>query len=999
MSLEPQLVPIPFSGGIDTKTDPAQVLAGKLLALENGQFTRGGQITKRFGYDTFSTSVEGGGAVQAAQAIASHENELLLFDGKHAYSHVEATGNWLNRGNAVSIIATDSTIVRITGAQQLNPDVAILKGIEVYAWEDSGGGVRYSVVDATTRAFAVSNALVDVAGVQPKVIAFAGKIVILFSNGTESLYYRTINPLNPTVIGAKTTIFTDGFAAFGYDVAVIGAKLAIGYLSSSTVTGAIQLMTLDQTLAVNPAAPVIVENTVNKAITGGKLSVLSVVGDSVQNIWIGWATGADVRVAVYTYNLVAVLADTVVDASAESLALTMVESPTTALKMQIVYEVKASATYNHLSKLKTTTSGGTVATVGTLRSVGLAAKAFTQDGQSYATFAHESPLQSTYFTAELSSTFPIVAKIGADVGGGLRTNGMLSECSLADTGTWLWANLTKGKIITEANTLFALLGVSSTRFDFAHPNRFLAATSARQLLFVGGILQSYDGSAAVEHGFHLDPEHFTASASGSDGSLSTGSYQYVIVWEWTDNHGQIHRSGTSKPVTVSVTATNHVTLTISTLRLTAKSNVAVAIYRTAVNDVTFHRITSQLGSGSLLNDPTNDTVTFTDKLADADIAADELLYTTGGVLDNAAPPACSLISLYQGRVIVAGLEDPNLLWYSKNRFDNTNFNTIPVEFSASLTLGCDPRGGAITALGLMDDKLIIFKRSAIFVLSGDGPNDTGDGQTFPDPQYVTTDVGCSNPNSVVSTPDGLMFQTDKGIYQLDRSMNATYIGAPVERYNDLEITSSTLDQDANQVIFTTSSGPALVFDYYYDQWSTWTNHDAQDSDSFGARFVFVKASGIVYAQNRAKFTDGGSPVYLSWTTPHLAFNQLNGFQRVYQAWILGAYKSPHSLRVQVAYDYANVYSDEGTIDASQNITTWGSGGGTWGSGGGVWGGSYTPYQFRIDFKRQRCTAISLKVSDTQQAPYGEGYAISALTFRVGALKGAQLPATAITGTQ
>jgi hypothetical protein len=505
MSLDPQLVPIPFSGGLDTKTDPAQVLAGKLLALENGQFTRGGQITKRFGYDTLSTSVEGGGAVQAAQAIASHEDELLLFDGKHVYSHVEATGNWLNRGNAVSIIATDNTIVRITGAQQLNPDVAILKGIEVYAWEDSGGGVRYSVVDATTRAFAVSNALVDVAGVQPKVIAFAGKIVILFSNGTESLYYRTINPLNPTLLGTKTTIFTDGFAAFGYDVAVIGAKLAIGYLSSSTVTGAIQLMTLDQTLAVNPAAPVIVENTVNKAITGGKLSVLSVVGDSVQNIWIGWATGADVRVAVYTYNLVAVLADTVVDASAESLALTMVESPTTALKMQIVYEVKAAATYNHLSKLKTTTSGGTVATVGTLRSVGLAAKAFTQDGQSYATFAHESPLQSTYFTAELSSTFPIVAKIGADVGGGLRTNGMLSECSLADTGTWLWANLTKGKIITEANTLFALLGVSSTRFDFAHPNRFLAATSARQLLFVGGILQSYDGSAAVEHGFHLDP--------------------------------------------------------------------------------------------------------------------------------------------------------------------------------------------------------------------------------------------------------------------------------------------------------------------------------------------------------------------------------------------------------------------------------------------------------------------------------------------------------------
>ncbi len=310
-----------------------------------------------------------------------------------------------------------------------------------------------------------------------------------------------------------------------------------------------------------------------------------------------------------------------------------------------------------------------------------------------------------------------------------------------------------------------------------------------------------------------------------------------------------------------------------------------------------------------------------------------------------------------------------------------------MEFAPELTIGCAATGGPITALSVLDDKLVIFKATDVFAVSGDGPNDTGGGTSFPDPQYVTADVGCSNPNSVVSTPVGLMFQSAKGIYLLDRSLSATFIGAPVDAFRGLEITSATLNQDVNQVVFTTA-GPALVYDYYFQQWSTFTNHEsAEDSDTFGGSFVFAKSDGRVYLQNREEYTDGGVPISLAFVTPNLSFAQLNGFQRCFSCFILGTYGSPHSLEVSVAYDYQDTYSESAIIDANDEVSTWGSDA-TWGASE-VWGGEYKPYEFRVDFGRQRCTAIRLRVADTQASDYGEGYSISALTFNVGQLPGGQ----------
>jgi hypothetical protein len=76
-------------------------------------------------------------------------------------------------------------------------------------------------------------------------------------------------------------------------------------------------------------------------------------------------------------------------------------------------------------------------------------------------------------------------------------------------------------------------------------------------------------------------------------------------------------------------------------------------------------------------------------------------------------------------------------------------------------------GGDITALKAMDDKLIIFKENAIFYLSGDGPNNLGQQDTFIEPQLISSDIGCSVKNSVVLTPAGIFFKSHKGIHLLE----------------------------------------------------------------------------------------------------------------------------------------------------------------------------------------------------------------------------------------
>jgi hypothetical protein len=89
------------------------------------------------------------------------------------------------------------------------------------------------------------------------------------------------------------------------------------------------------------------------------------------------------------------------------------------------------------------------------------------------------------------------------------------------------------------------------------------------------------------------------------------------------------------------------------------------------------------------------------------------------------------------------------------------------------------------------------------------------------PFKCTTTVGCANPNSIAIIPQGIVCQSNKGIWLLGRDLSTSYIGAAVEEYTTSNVVlSAQTVPGTNQVKFVMNSGVVLMYDYYYNQWGT-----------------------------------------------------------------------------------------------------------------------------------------------------------------------------------
>jgi hypothetical protein len=475
---------------------------------------------------------------------------------------------------------------------------------------------------------------------------------------------------------------------------------------------------------------------------------------------------------------------------------------------------------------------------------------------------------------------------------------------------------------------------------------------------------------------------FVVNTQGGTGSLPAGQYAYRAIYEWVDGRGQIHRSAPSILDTITVGAGSAVDVYVPTLRLTLKTlpraECKVVIYRSLADQVT---VLYRLAETN--NDTSVDTVVFTDTgaVTDATLATQEILYTTGGVLENIAAPASKVITKHKNRLWLAGLENESQLAYSKEYV-----NTEGVAFSDFFTIQCDPRGGQITALASMDDKLIIFKRDQVFSLVGDGPVDTGAQNDYSKPQGIAGDIGCIQPESIASVPDGLLFKSDKGIYKLTRSLGFEYVGSPVEDFNALTISSATVLEDNNEVRFTTSDGQALIYNYFFDQWSTFTNYVAVSGINALGSYLHLRSDGQVRREVPGLYLDAGGRIRMAIETSWLAFAGLQGYQRIRRFDFLGDYLSDHYTRVKIAYDYEDAYVETVyfNVDEDLDISYYGDDA-TYGSST-VYGGPGTAvYQFSIKPRKQKSEAMKLRFEDidTKTADGGGSFNLVGITFEVG----------------
>lgn len=411
------------------------------------------------------------------------------------------------------------------------------------------------------------------------------------------------------------------------------------------------------------------------------------------------------------------------------------------------------------------------------------------------------------------------------------------------------------------------------------------------------------------------------------------------------------------------------TIYVPTLRLTYKTAtpVKIVIYRGSVAQGTSYQVTSV--SAPLLNDTSVDYVTFVDTQSDAQILGNSIIYTTGGVVENIAAPSTDTMALYKSRLVLVDSENRNLLWFSKQVIQG-----VPVEMSDLFTTYVAPttaaqgNTGPITALSALDDKLIVFKKDAIYYITGSGPDNTGINNDLSEPVFITATVGCTNQQSIVFTPSGLLFQSDKGIWLLSRDLSTSYVGAAVENYNNDLVQSAVNVPGTNQVRFTLDSGVTLMFDYYFQQWGTFINVPAISSTLYESLHTYIDQYGRTFQEMPGSYLDGSRPVLMSFTTSWLNLAGLQGFERAYFFYLLGVYLTPHKLCVQIAYDYNSSPTQTTMISPTNFTPNWG-GEQLWGSGGG-WGGEGNIEQHRVFLQQQKCQAFQITITEIYDSSYG-----------------------------
>ncbi len=1016
MPLQRQVVTLPFALGVDTKTDDKQVAAGKQTMLENGVFTTLKQLQKRNGYTALPRDVmttAGFSRLDTASALTSYRDELLALGrsttaptDERLFSYSDGSTEWVDKGALTTCSASTASVSRSTVNRTCVDGTTTATGLQVYAWEEAGA-VRYSVVDTISGQLVLSSGEVAPAGVKPRVLRFAGGALVYYLNASV-LYVRSLLPslgasltattaLTGVAAGSVNTI-TATAANQTYDLALYGDQILLAFTNDA---GTVSVRRYD---ANNPLAPA-VSDVVTPAATPAVVAIATDPTDQDVRVVVGVAGSGGALVYSQTDALLTTAFPAMSTYSAGTAGEAWIQAGIVAVPTApLATRWRTWATQRNTTTNRVTTTGFFTGSPVT-RSFALASKPWAYGGRAFValvfpsqTTGAPSGLQNQLVVVSDSSTADPVARLLYTTSAGVPTTAATGQATLpasVDVGGDLvrFATLEAGTVGAPVGDVQTVSGVTSVSLDFsASPLVDNRSELGGSLIFGGGLPTMYDGVGVVELGFMLWPDECTATLSAG-GSLSAGAYQWVAVYEWADNNGFVHRSAPSLPTSATAASGDQATLAVSCLPLSrkdARAPVQIVLYRTLANGSVFYRASSLTAPTN--NNPSAFAVSIVDGLSDATLATRPQLYTTGGVVENIPPGALDGLAVHRGRLWGVDATNRLRLWFSRQVQAGA-----PVEFSDVLVFDVDARGGDVVALASLDDKLIIFKRSQIFMVAGQGPDATGSQNDFSDAVLVTTDAGCLDARSIVMTPSGLMFQSAKGIYLLDRSLSVSYVGADVEAYNSATVESSQLIPTANQVRFVLSSGIALVFDYLVGQWSVFTNHPAVDSAVWLDTFCWLRENGVVMREDSTRYDDDGAFVSLKVRTSWIVLEQtgaptvaagggrgpsaLQGFQRARRMLVLGEYAGAHRLRVRVGFDYSPAPLQDVTITPTEP-PTYGEGP-TYGDET-PYGGDWRLYQWRVDLVRQKCQAVQVTISDERDGGVGSaGVRLSALSLELG----------------
>lgn len=553
-----------------------------------------------------------------------------------------------------------------------------------------------------------------------------------------------------------------------------------------------------------------------------------------------------------------------------------------------------------------------------------------------------------------------------------------------------------------------------TRYD--HPGRFSSVEFGGSTYFTGGVLTQYDGSNHFENSFLIPPVITVELVAGGgtwDAIWVAGggsAVSYAVIYETVTATGERIKSQVSVIRTINITATTQqIRLRIEPMTVSRRfwstnhdqkfPQTIVTVYRnTLPNGDVLQRLVSfdATGANEFSCEPETTTrFVFLDTGSNisgggtlgttiyTDIETHEVLYTDSGEQENVLPyGGCTCIITHKDRLWIGGGEDRELIWYSKPRADGR---------AAEFTLGQQIRipGQKVIGLGSMDNLLYVFCNRGIFVIDGEGPNAVGDpaSGSFSEPVPINLSIGCEQPRSVISTPTGIMFRADPGIYIVSRATRAVeFVGAPVidstASYPD--IAAARIVPRKTQVRFSctqdsrtaNSPGIVLVYDWEEGKWSKWAYANVDHMSDIitwnNHNTAMLSRTGDLFLETDDSFIDDTEPYSMMVETGWLSFGRLQGYKRIRKIGMLLEKLEVHGLAIKMYFNYtksglsATKVFDYATINGMAN-----------------------PEMLRITVPYQKQPSMKIRLVETQ-GPYNPntaGFVLKNFAFEIGMMPG------------
>lgn len=265
--------------------------------------------------------------------------------------------------------------------------------------------------------------------------------------------------------------------------------------------------------------------------------------------------------------------------------------------------------------------------------------------------------------------------------------------------------------------------------------------------------------------------------SHSGGGTSNWLYRFVYRYEYTAE-GNIKFVDLGSPSAsrfytagLNVTIANIPVLSNGTTSNFDTANIKIEIYRTLNNGTIYYKV------GSI----NNGTTTFVDSVPDATLQLNELLYTTGGVVDNDRPPKCLSLHIKRDTGYYA-----NIMTDGNEVINYRLLQSVPGDIDAvpqSFFLDVDDE---IIAVSSTKANVVLLCRNSIYRVDGEY-DELGMGGMLS--ERISDTAGCVSGQSVVQALDGVFWAGADGIYFTD--------GFRVQRINtDFDRTYKTFVTDA-----------------------------------------------------------------------------------------------------------------------------------------------------------------------------------------------------------